>query len=124
MKELQQWLKLQCERNNLSWREASLKSGLNPGAISAIMGGEQPGLKTCKALSKFFGASITSVLQMAKHIEPLNPDTAPLIEQLLLDPLFQEFLESWKAMDERERWTFVEMARHMIEHKRSRSGEK
>lgn len=77
MEQLIQWLNEQCEEGNMTWREASLKAGLNPGAISAIMNGQRPGLETCKALAKLFDVPVEFVLRIAGHLPP-HPDHADL----------------------------------------------
>lgn len=79
---LQGWLAQVCERDNLSWREASLKAGVNAGAISSIMTGARPGLRVCKALANLFEVPEPYVLYLAGHMEapeeppPLSPPLA------------------------------------------------
>lgn len=91
MEKLQRWLKEQCEANNWSWREASIKAQLNPGSLSAIItGGQRPGLETCKALAKLFRVSPILVLQMAGHIE-----SAPVNHPAWHDPSFIEVANCW-----------------------------
>ena len=81
MEGLRDWLNDACERRNLTWRQASTRAGINPGAISGIMNGERPGLEVCKALAQSFGTSPEHVLRMAGHLPPL-PDTdfSPSVE--------------------------------------------
>lgn len=91
MEQLQQWLKEKCTERNLSWREASIGAGLNPGSISAIMGGQRPGLDSCKALAKFFRVSPILILQLAGHIEESIPSNHPALR----DPGFAELADDW-----------------------------
>lgn len=96
MEKLQRWLEEQCEANNWSWREASIKAGLNPGSLSAIItGGQRPGLETCKALAKLFRVSTVLMLQMAGHIENMPSD-----HLVLRDPDFHAFIETWQLLSE------------------------
>lgn len=77
---LQDWLRDQCERHNLSWRDASIKANLNPGAISAIMSGVRPGLTVCTLLAAYFDASPEFVLRLAGHLpqrEAIHPNLSP-----------------------------------------------
>lgn len=92
MEQLQAWLRTQCEQNNLTWRDASMKAGLNPGAISAILKGQQPGLKTCKALANLFSVSVVLILQMAGHID-IMPNSP-----LTYDPLVQRLLANFQTL--------------------------
>ena len=74
VEELRDWLNDACERRNLSWRQASIRAGINPGAISGIMNGERPGLEVCKALAQSFGTSTEYVLRLAGHLPPAPTD--------------------------------------------------
>jgi len=96
LKQLQRWLKEKCEEQNLSWREASIKAGLNAGFISAIMSGQVPGLESCKAIANFFHVSPVLILQMAGHIE--NAPNSPM-----LDPLFQDIAAAWPDLTDKDR---------------------
>jgi transcriptional regulator with XRE-family HTH domain len=68
MDELKVWLNEECQRHNLSWREASLRAGINSGAISAIMNDQRPGFLVCKRLAALFGVSPEHVLRLAGHL--------------------------------------------------------
>ena len=87
MEKLRVWLNEECEDRHLSWREASINAGLNPGAISAIMNGQRPGLEICKGLARYFNVSPEKVLRLAGHL-PAQPK-APLVEV----PYLQEFAQ-------------------------------
>ena len=119
MKQLQQWLREKCAERNLSWREASIGSGLNPGAISAIVGGQRPGLDSCKALAKFFRVSPILILQLAGHIEesalPNNPS--------LLDPVLQEFIRLWPEIPPPVRENMLNIITISLKLKREKRGE-
>lgn len=93
MEQLQQWLKDKCAERNLSWREASIGAGLNPGAVSAILKGQRPGLDSCKALAKFFHVSPILLLQLAGHIEKPT-----LNHPALHDPRFSYLAEMWQLL--------------------------
>lgn len=71
---LQDWLVGECERRNLSWREASLGAGLNPGAVSAVMTGIRPGLQICVSLAEYFSVPPEFVLRLAGHLPPKASD--------------------------------------------------
>ena len=71
MEQLREWLNDECTRRNLTWRDASVRAGVYPGAISAIMNGQRPGLEVCKALARSLGTSPEHVLRMAGHLPPL-----------------------------------------------------
>ena len=94
VEELRDWLNVECEKRNLSWREASLRAGVYAGAISAIMNGQRPGLEVSKALAEYFGASTEHVLRMAGHLPPL-PDNG-------VDPRLQDtanrLIEVWEVL--------------------------
>jgi len=104
MEKLQQWLKEKCSEQNLSWREASMKMGRNAGFISSVMGGQVPGLESCKALAKFFRVSPVLVLQMAGHIE--NMPNSPMH-----DPQFAALAALWPDLTDDFKRIMVEFAR-------------
>lgn len=79
---LTEWLLEACMKRNLSWREASIKAGVDKGTISAIMRGAQPGLEVCKGLAGLFNVPPEDVLRLAGHLSP-NP-TAPVPELVML----------------------------------------
>ena len=91
MEKLQKWLEEKCNEQNLSWREASLRMGLNAGFVSAVMGGQVPGLESCKAIANFFHVSPVLILQMAGHIE--NIPNSPI-----LDPRLQYLISMWPLL--------------------------
>ncbi len=80
---LTEWLLEACRKRNLSWREASIKAGVDKGAISAIMRGAQPGLEVCKGLAGLFRVPPEDVLRLAGHLPP-NPAAAPVPELVML----------------------------------------
>ena len=94
VEELRDWLNVECEKRNLSWREASLRAGVYAGAISAIMNGQRPGLEVSKALAQYFGASTEHVLRMAGHL-PSLPENG-------VDPELQDtanrLIELWEIL--------------------------
>lgn len=110
MERFQQWLKEKCEEQNLSWREASMKAGLNPGFISAVMIGQKPGFESCKALAKLFHVSPVFVLQLAGHLEE-SITNSPGFDRIMLDPLLQEFIAAWPDLDLDQRRAFVHLAK-------------
>lgn len=109
MERLQSWLKAKCNELNLSWREASIKAGLNPGAISAIMNDQRPGLETCKALAALFHVSPVLVLQLAGHIEePISTNDASLT-----DPRLQYIIRMWPLQPDYAKDIFYERVKFM-----------
>lgn len=63
-----------------------MRAGIYPGAISAIMNGQRPGLEVCKGLARSFGVSAEYLLRLAGHLPPEAPVTVmdiPLIQQFL-----------------------------------------
>lgn len=118
MEKLQKWLRERCEESSLTWREASIKSNLNPGAISAIMSGQVPGLETCKKLAKFFRISVVDVLNWAGHIERL-PANSPLF----YDSLFADFADCWLYIDPEDRKALLHFARKMAAKKGRKNDE-
>jgi hypothetical protein len=111
MEQLQQWLEEKCNEQNLSWREASIKADLNPGAISAIMGGQVAGLESCKALAKLFRVSPVFVLRLAGHLE--DPANSPNLSELLLDPHFRYFASMWSLLPDYARELFARQVKVM-----------
>ena len=95
MEQLRDWLNEQCDRRNLTWRDASIRAGVYPGAISAIMNGQRPGLEVCKALARSFGTSPEHVLRMAGHLPPL-PSGNGLPPDLIAQAL--EIQEIWRRV--------------------------
>jgi len=93
MEKLQNWLRERCEENNLTWREASIQAGLNAGSVSAIMGGQKPGLETCKKLARLFRVSVIDILYWAGHVERL-----PANDPIFYDPRFQELAAAWQTL--------------------------
>ena len=120
MEKLQNWLREHCEENNLTWREASIKAGLNAGAVSALMSGQRPGLETCKKLAKLFRVSVVDVLYWAGHVERL-----PANDPIFYDSLFLEFAEAWPDLDLKQRRAFVLLAKKgpVLKAKRERGEE-
>lgn len=68
--QLQEWLTEACRERNLSWREASIGAGVNPGAVSAIMSGVRPGLQVVINLAEFFDVPPEFLLRLAGHLPP------------------------------------------------------
>ena len=89
MDELRAWINRECEKRYWSWRQASIRAGITPGAISAIMNGERPGLEVCKALAHTFDVSPEYVLRMAGHLPPLqdadsdDPEIRRTVEEIV-----------------------------------------
>lgn len=86
MEQLREWVSGECEKRNLTWRDASLRAGVNAGAISAIMNGQRPGLGVCKALARSFSTPTEYVLRLAGHL-PMrtgegDPELAAIADQL------------------------------------------
>ncbi len=102
---LAQWLIEACRARDLSWAEASRRSGLSQGTISAIVRGTQPGLEICKGLAGFFGVPLEDVLQMAGHMTPAPspawpPELVALAREVeeLPPPLRRAVLKAWRAV--------------------------
>jgi len=93
MRELRDWINAECEKRFLSWRQASIRAGINPGAISNIMNGERPGLEVCKALAQSFGTSPEYVLQLAGHLPPPPKRTIPAEQQARIDHIIKVWRE-------------------------------
>jgi len=99
-----QWLVEECRARNLSWREASLRAGVDKGTISAIVRGTQPGLEVCKALATFFQQSPEHALRLAGHLNmiPTNlpPEALVLLHELgeLPEPQQTAALKMWRAI--------------------------
>jgi transcriptional regulator with XRE-family HTH domain len=89
MEALRDWLTEECNRRNLSWREASVRAGVYPGAVSAIMNGQRPGLEVCKAMARSFGTPPEYVLRLAGHLPPqvdpadIDPELRHTADELL-----------------------------------------
>ena len=93
MEQLREWLNHECEKRNLSWREASLRAGVYAGAVSAIMNGQRPGLDVCKALAQSFGTPVEYVLELAGHLPPSQaPD--PRLQRLA-----DQLIEMWREVE-------------------------
>jgi len=102
---LAQWLIDACRERDLSWAEASRRSGLSQGTISAIVRGTQPGLEICKGLAGFFGVPLEDVLRMAGHLDPVEePAWAPELVALVREaehlplPLQPVVFKAWRAV--------------------------
>lgn len=102
---LAQWLIEACRTRDLSWAEASRRSGLSQGAISAIVRGTKPGLEICKGLAGFFGVPLEDVLQMAGHMTPTAspawpPELVTLVREVenLPPPLQRAVIRAWRAV--------------------------
>lgn len=102
---LAQWLIDACRERDLSWAEASRRSGLSQGTISAIVRGTQPGLEICKGLAGFFGVPLEDVLQMAGHMTPAPspawpPELVALVREVesLPAPLQRAVIKAWRAV--------------------------
>lgn len=93
MRELREWINAECEKRYLSWRQASIRAGINPGAISNIMNGERPGLEVCKALAQSFGTSPEYVLQLAGHLPAPPKHTIPAEQQARIDHIIHVWRE-------------------------------
>jgi hypothetical protein len=116
MEKLQKWLEEKCNEQNLSWREASLRMGLNAGFVSAVMGGQVPGLESCKAIANFFHVSPVLILQMAGHIE--NIPNSPM-----LDPLFQDIAACWPDLSGEDKRVLRHIAQRAATLRRRERGD-
>jgi len=94
LEKLQTWLWNEVKARDLTLAEASRRAGLNQGAISAIMNGTIPGLRQCKALARYFGIPLETVLEMAGHEH--KPGSAD-------DPLLERIIGVYADLDERRR---------------------
>lgn len=106
---LAQFLDDQCKQHGWSWREASLRAGLDHGAISRFMRGTTPATDSCYKLAELFGVDAEIVLKLAGHWQQSSnstdkPRTEPM---LLLDELMQDLPED-------RQWKIFRMAR--VEH--------
>ncbi len=99
-----QWLVEECEAQNLSWREASQRAGVDKGTISAIVRGAQPGWEVCKALAIFFRKSPEYALRLAGHLNTipsnLPPEAMVLLQELeqLPPPQQMAALKMWRTI--------------------------
>jgi len=99
-----EWLIAQCQAHQLSWREASLRAGVDKGTISAIVRGHQPGLDVCKALAAFFRVPPEHLLRLAGHLEPVAEDLPPEVSLLLREleqlpePMQRIAVEAWRSI--------------------------
>lgn len=98
------WLVEECLAQDLSWREASQRAGVDKGTISAIVRGVQPGLEVCKALAIFFRKPPEYALRLAGHLNMI-PNTLPSEAMALLHELEQlspaqqmAALKMWRAV--------------------------
>jgi len=118
MEKLQNWLRERCEENNLTWREASIQAGLNAGSVSSIMGGQKPGLETCKKLARLFRVSVVDILYWAGHVERL-----PANDPIFYDSLFLEFADAWPWLELEDRRAFVHLAKKGVMRAKRQRGE-
>lgn len=89
-----------CERQNLSWREASMRSNLAPETISKILrrdGRSTPRPDTLQLLADGLGGDFTKMMLLAGHLQP-PPDTSGA------DPAMKakaaELVDLWHRIEE------------------------
>jgi transcriptional regulator with XRE-family HTH domain len=80
--DLATFLDAQCKERGLSWREASLKAGLDHAAISRFIRGTTPSPESCRKLAVFFGVPEDIVLSLAGHKSEL-PDEDEIKSQAI-----------------------------------------
>lgn len=105
----QRWLLREINERNLSMREASLKAGLDHGAISRFLDKTQPSLESCRKLAVFFDVPNGLVLFLAGHLEA-PPGMDDWLEQIKL------LAEGWS---EEQRGSLIDWMR--LENRRRRS---
>ena len=79
MEEFVEFLLRECEKRNLSFRQASLRAGLDHGAVSRYVNGTRLARRSAKKLAKFFGVLEREMLVMTGHMasdDLPNPSTA------------------------------------------------
>lgn len=110
---LAQFLDDQCKQRGLSWREASLKAGLDHGAISRFISGTTPSPASCRKLATLFGVEEDLVLVLAGHkIDQTKADN-PISEAITLTE------ELMRDLPESLQWKIYKMIR--LEHDEFRS---
>ena len=67
MGNLAEFLISECRDRDMSWRQASLKAGLDHSAISRFIRGTQPSPLSCAKLADYFGYSLDHMLVLAGH---------------------------------------------------------
>jgi transcriptional regulator with XRE-family HTH domain len=67
MGNLPEFLINECRERGLSWRQASLKAGLDHSAISRFVRGTQPNPESCAKLAGYFGYNPDHILVLAGH---------------------------------------------------------
>lgn len=84
--DLASFLSEQCEIRHVSWREASLGAGLDHGAISRFIKGQQPSTESCKKLSSYFKVSEDTLLSLAGHRDigdqELDPEIVAIAKRI------------------------------------------
>ena len=76
----------QCQKRNLSWRQASLQAGLDHNAISRFVNGARPSRQSTEKLAHFFGVALPQMLALVGYMIPpesFTPQTE--LEWLLLE---------------------------------------
>lgn len=115
---LAQFLDDKCKELGLSWREASIKAGLDHAAISRFIRGTTPSPESCRKLAKFFSVDEDLVLTLAGHkgerlseADELTTEAMVLIEEMMRD------------LPEDRQWKIYKMIRLEIEDYREQQPE-
>lgn len=82
------WLMKKLGEANESDREASLKAGLNHGAVTNYLKGSRPSVASCRKLAEHFGVPVEQVLYLVGHIDP-----PPVMNTFLRE--MAQIVETW-----------------------------
>ncbi|MFW6112588.1 MAG: helix-turn-helix domain-containing protein [Chloroflexota bacterium] len=112
-----EWLRVMCERQGLSLRQAGQRAGLSHGTIEGIIQGTMPSADTVKKLARAFGgdgreglALEDTLLVLAGYRTPRSDDMSQSLAHLMdlaadLDEsklkLLADFVDYLKRMDKR-----------------------
>ena len=94
---LRRFLIEQCKKYNLSWRQASLKAGLDHGAVSRYINGVRPTRKSAIALAGVFGVPSIELLVLAGHVEirDYTVDPSTCLEYECMERFRHTFAITW-----------------------------
>ncbi len=99
------------ERRNETARQASLKAGLNHGAISHYLKGNRPSMESAKRLAEYYGVPEEFILQLVGLMKP-TPGQNMVVRELGL------IMADWT---DAERQELLELARFRnVQRRRNR----
>jgi len=88
------WLIDECNKQNLSWAEASRRAGVAQNTISQIVNGTPAGPKRLTALADYFGVPHQFIFELAGLLDPPpSEDSDPLTRRYV-----DELLNIWHEL--------------------------